>query len=91
MTINALWILIGVLAIYAIAYRYYSAFIAAKVLTLNDARITPAHRLNDGNNFTPTNKYVLWGHHFAAISDRQHAAIRSGGSATNSNAPGIGP
>ncbi len=68
MTINALWILIGVLAIYAIAYRYYSAFIAAKVLTLNDARITPAHRLNDGNNFTPTNKYVLWGHHFAAIS-----------------------
>ena len=68
MTINAVWILIGVLAIYAIAYRYYSAFIAAKVLTLNDARITPAHRLNDGNNFTPTNKYVLWGHHFAAIS-----------------------
>ena len=68
MTINALWILIGVLAIYAIAYRYYSAFIAAKVLALDDSRITPAHRLNDGNNFTPTNKYVLWGHHFAAIS-----------------------
>ena len=68
MTINALWILIGVLAIYAIAYRYYSAFIAAKVLALDDSRTTPAHRLNDGNNFTPTNKYVLWGHHFAAIS-----------------------
>ncbi len=68
MTINAVWILIGVLAIYAIAYRYYSAFIAAKVLTLNDARITPAHRFNDGKDYTPTNKYVLWGHHFAAIS-----------------------
>jgi carbon starvation protein len=68
MTINAVWILILVLAVYAIAYRYYSAFIAAKVLALNDARITPAHRLNDGKDFTPTNKYVLWGHHFAAIS-----------------------
>ena len=68
MTINAVWILIGVLAIYAIAYRYYSAFIAAKVLALNDARVTPAHRLNDGKDYTPTNKYVLWGHHFAAIS-----------------------
>ncbi len=68
MTINAVWILIGVLAVYAIAYRYYSAFIAAKVLTLNDARVTPAHRLNDGKDYTPTNKYVLWGHHFAAIS-----------------------
>lgn len=68
MTINAVWILIIVLAIYAIAYRYYSAFIAAKVLALNDARVTPAHRLNDGKDFTPTNKYVLWGHHFAAIS-----------------------
>ena len=68
MTINAVWILIGVLAIYAIAYRYYSAFIAAKVLELDDSRITPAHRLNDGKDYTPTNKYVLWGHHFAAIS-----------------------
>jgi carbon starvation protein len=68
MSINAVWILIIVLAIYAIAYRYYSAFIAAKVLTLNDLRVTPAHRLNDGKDFTPTNKYVLWGHHFAAIS-----------------------
>ncbi len=68
MSINAVWILIIVLAIYAIAYRYYSAFIAAKVLALNDARITPAHRLNDGKDYTPTNKYVLWGHHFAAIS-----------------------
>ena len=68
MTINAVPILIGVLCIYAIAYRYYSAFVAAKVLALDDARVTPAHRLTDGHNYTPTNKYVLWGHHFAAIS-----------------------
>ena len=68
MTINAVPILIAVLCIYAIAYRYYSAFIAAKVLALDDSRITPAHKFNDGHNYTPTNKYVLWGHHFAAIS-----------------------
>ena len=68
LTINAVPILIAVLCIYAIAYRYYSAFIAAKVLALDDSRITPAHQFNDGNNYAPTNKYVLWGHHFAAIS-----------------------
>ncbi len=67
-TINAVPILIGVLCIYAIAYRFYSAFIAAKVLALDDSRITPAHQFNDGQNYLPTNKYVLWGHHFAAIS-----------------------
>jgi carbon starvation protein len=67
-TINAVPILIGVLCIYAIAYRYYSAFIAAKVLALDDARKTPAHTMYDGQNYSPTNKYVLWGHHFAAIS-----------------------
>src|SRR5262245_37695617 len=67
-SINAVPILIGVLCIYAIAYRYYSAFIAAKVLALDDARLTPAHKFYDGQNYTPTNKYVLWGHHFAAIS-----------------------
>jgi carbon starvation protein len=67
-TVNAVPILIAVLGIYAIAYRYYSAFIAAKVLALDDARVTPAHRHYDGQNYTPTNKYVLWGHHFAAIS-----------------------
>ena len=68
MTINAVPILIGVLCVYAIAYRYYSAFIAAKVLALDDSRVTPAHKYNDGHNYVPTNKYVLWGHHFAAIS-----------------------
>jgi carbon starvation protein len=52
----------------AIGYRFYSAFLAAKVAALDDARITPAHLLNDGQNYHPTNKWVLFGHHFAAIS-----------------------
>ena len=56
MTLNAVPILIAVLCIYAIAYRYYSAFIAAKVLALDDSRVTPAPRFNDGQNYTPTNK-----------------------------------
>jgi carbon starvation protein len=68
MTINAFWLMLGALGAYAIAYKYYSAFIARKVLALDDARITPAHRLNDGHNYHPTNKWVLWGHHFAAIA-----------------------
>ncbi len=61
-------ILIGVLCILAIAYRYYSAFLAARVAVLDDLRQTPAHTLNDGQNYHPTNKWVLFGHHFAAIS-----------------------
>jgi carbon starvation protein len=56
------------LAVLAVAYRYYSAFIAAKVLCLDDSRVTPAHEKNDGHNFHPTNKWVLFGHHFAAIT-----------------------
>jgi carbon starvation protein len=63
----AYWMLVA-LAVLAIAYRYYSAFIATKVLCLDDARVTPAHTLNDGQNFHPTNKWVLFGHHFAAIT-----------------------
>jgi carbon starvation protein len=56
------------LAVLAVAYRYYSAFIAAKVLCLDESRVTPAHTQNDGHNFHPTNKWVLFGHHFAAIT-----------------------
>ncbi|HEY3500644.1 MAG TPA: carbon starvation protein A [Polyangiaceae bacterium] len=63
----ALWML-AALAVLAIAYRYYSAFIAAKVLCLDDARVTPAHVHRDGHNFHPTNRWVLFGHHFAAIT-----------------------
>ncbi|MDQ1707313.1 MAG: carbon starvation protein [Pyrinomonadaceae bacterium] len=65
---NALPIIIGSLCVIAIAYRYYSAFIAAKVLTLDDARPVPSQTMYDGHNYYPTNKYVLFGHHFAAIS-----------------------
>jgi carbon starvation protein len=65
---NTLPVLIVALCIYALAYRYYSAFLAAKALTLNDARLTPAHALKDGQNYSPTPKWVLFGHHFAAIA-----------------------
>src|SRR5262250_2814291 len=63
----ALWML-GALAVLAIGYRYYSAFLASRVLCLDDARRTPAHELNDGHNFHPTHRWVLFGHHFAAIT-----------------------
>jgi carbon starvation protein len=65
---HAMPVMLGVLAILAIAYRYYSAFLAAKVAALDDTRKTPAHRFSDGQNFDPTNRWVLFGHHFAAIS-----------------------
>jgi carbon starvation protein len=65
---NALPLMLGALCVIAIAYRYYSAFIATKVLVLDDSRETPAHRLYDGHNYFPTNKWVLFGHHFAAIT-----------------------
>jgi carbon starvation protein len=65
---NALPIIIGTLCCLAIAYRYYSAFIAAKVLALDDSRPVPSQTLYDGHNYYPTNKWVLFGHHFAAIS-----------------------
>jgi len=66
--LHAMPLLLAVLCVLAIAYRYYSAFLAARVAMLDDARITPAHRLEDGQNYHPTNKWVLFGHHFAAIS-----------------------
>ncbi|MFT4178575.1 MAG: carbon starvation CstA family protein [Thermomonas sp.] len=66
--INALWIVVAAISIYLIAYRYYSLFIANKVLGLDPARATPAHVHNDGLDFVPTNKHVLFGHHFAAIA-----------------------
>jgi carbon starvation protein len=66
--VHAMPVLLLVLVVLAIAYRYYSAFLAAKVAVLDDTRVTPAHRLNDGQNYHPTNRWVLFGHHFAAIS-----------------------
>src|SRR5258708_27052495 len=65
---NALPLILFFLAVMTIGYRYYSAFLAAKVMALDDARVTPAHRFEDGQNYVPTNKWVLFGHHFAAIS-----------------------
>ncbi|MHB1425403.1 MAG: carbon starvation CstA family protein [Gemmataceae bacterium] len=65
---RAMPLLLGALCGLAIAYRYYSAFLAAKVAALDDSRPTPAHRFHDGQNYHPTNKWVLFGHHFAAIS-----------------------
>src|SRR5205085_2891233 len=65
---NALPIIIGALCVLAIAYRYYSAFLAAKVLTLDDRAPVPAQTMYDGHNYYPTTKWVLFGHHFAAIS-----------------------
>ena len=66
--LHAMPLLLAALCILAIAYRYYSVFLAARVAVLDDRRVTPAHRYNDGQNFHPTNKWVLFGHHFAAIS-----------------------
>jgi carbon starvation protein len=64
----ALPFLLAALCVLAIAYRYYSAFLAAKVAALDDSRTTPAYRFYDGQNYDPTNKWVLFGHHFAAIA-----------------------
>jgi carbon starvation protein len=65
---RALYIIVPSLCILVIAYRYYSAFIAAKLWVLDDTRVTPAHTKSDGANFFPTSKWVLFGHHFAAIA-----------------------
>jgi len=67
-TINALWIVVAAVSWYLIAYRYYSRFIADKVLGIDPSRKTPAYQHNDGLDFVPTNKFVLFGHHFAAIA-----------------------
>jgi carbon starvation protein len=66
--ISATWFVVAALCCYLIAYRLYSAFISAKLLALDDTRATPAERLDDGRDFVPTNKWVLFGHHFAAIA-----------------------
>ncbi len=67
-SINALWLITAAVCIYAIAYRFYAAWIAAKVLVIDETRATPAERLDNGRDFVPTNKWVVFGHHFAAIA-----------------------
>ena len=66
--VNALWLVVAAACFYVLAYRFYGRFLARRVLVLDDRRPTPAHRLGDGANFTPTNRWVLFGHHFAAIA-----------------------
>ncbi|AOX99204.1 carbon starvation CstA family protein [Jeongeupia sp. USM3] len=66
--VNAVWLVVSAVACYSIAYRFYSSFIANKVFELDDRRMTPAERRNDGLDYVPTNKWVLFGHHFAAIA-----------------------
>jgi len=66
--INALWLVAAAVCTYALGYRFYSKFIAAKVLALDPQRATPAERLENGRDFVPTNKWVVFGHHFAAIA-----------------------
>ncbi|MCM3719988.1 carbon starvation CstA family protein [Fictibacillus phosphorivorans] len=66
--INAIWFVVASLCTYAIAYRFYARFIATKIFSLNKNNATPAERYNDGKDFVPTNKWVLYGHHFAAIA-----------------------
>ena len=70
--INALWIVVAAVAIYLVAYRYYSLFIATKVMQLDPRRATPAVLNNDGLDYVPTNKHILFGHHFAAIAGAGH-------------------
>src|ERR1700719_3828833 len=67
-SLNAIWFIIAALCCYLVAYRLCSAFIAARLLALDDTRATPAERHDDGRDFVPTNKWVLFGHHFAAIA-----------------------
>lgn len=66
--VNAVWLVLAAVCCYSIAYRFYSKFIAERVFELDDSRMTPAERRNDGLDYVPTNKWVLFGHHFAAIA-----------------------
>ena len=67
-SINALWVVVAAVCVYLIGYRYYSLYISDNVMRLDPKRETPAHRHNDGLDYVPTNKTVLFGHHFAAIA-----------------------
>ncbi len=66
--VNALWLVVAAACFYVLAYRFYGAFLAARVMTLDDQRVTPAWRLRDNKNFQPTHRWILFGHHFAAIA-----------------------
>ena len=67
-SVNALWLVVAAICVYALAYRFYSLFLAQRVLVLDPSRRTPAYARNDGLDYVPTNRFVLFGHHFAAIA-----------------------
>jgi carbon starvation protein len=67
-TINALWIIVAAVCVYALGYRFYSAWVAARVLSVDATRATPAQRLNNGRDYVPTHRWIVFGHHFAAIA-----------------------
>src|SRR5262245_26213194 len=67
-TINAMWIIVAAICVYSLGYRFYSAWVAAKVLCVDPTRATPAIRLNNGRDFMPTHRWIVFGHHFAAIA-----------------------
>ncbi len=66
--VNSMWLVIAAVCTYLIGYRFYAGFLAARVMALNDQRATPAERLRDGHDYEPTNKWIVFGHHFAAIA-----------------------
>jgi carbon starvation protein len=66
--INAMWLVVAAVCTYSLGYRFYSSFIAAKILVLDPQRATPAERLENGRDFVPTHRWVVFGHHFAAIA-----------------------
>src|SRR5579864_119193 len=67
-SVNSIWLVIAATCSYLIGFRFYAAFISAKVMALDNQRATPAERLRDGHDFEPTNKWIVFGHHFAAIA-----------------------
>ena len=66
--VNSLWFILAAACVYSLGYRFYSKFLAARVMALDDSRATPAERLRNGHDFEPTNKWIVFGHHFAAIA-----------------------
>src|ERR1041385_8530213 len=66
--VNSTWLVVAAVCTYLVGYRFYASFVAAKVMALDDKRATPAERLRDGHDFEPTNKWIVFGHHFAAIA-----------------------
>src|SRR5699024_7146057 len=65
---NAILVAIAGIAVFTLGYRYYSKFVAERIFRLDPNYVTPAHKYNDGVDFVPTNKFVLWGHHFSSVA-----------------------